>query len=238
MPKSSHALVVIPTYNERDNLKTLVPAVLAQDRRLEVLIVDDASPDGTGAMAETLRRRSKGRVHVMHRAGKLGLGTAYVQGFQWGLLRGYGTLIQMDADWSHDPQYLPRFLKALEGVDVAVGTRYLGGRISVVNWPISRLMLSSFANLYVRVITGLRLSDCTGGFKGWRRAVLEHIGLEKIHSDGYSFQVEMNYKAARLGARFAELPIIFIDRSTGSSKMSPRIIREAVWRVWAIRLGF
>ncbi len=238
MPNLSRkALVVIPTYNERGNIAGLVPQVLARDRRLEVLVVDDASPDGTGDEAERLRRRFPGRVHVLHRRGKGGLGSAYVEGFGWGLKRGYGLLLQMDADWSHDPKYLPDFLKALQTADVVVGTRYQGGRVSVVNWPLSRLFLSTGASLYVRLVTGLPLSDCTGGFKAFRRRALESIGLDKVRSDGYSFQIEMNYKAHRRGFRFAEVPIIFIDRTSGSSKMSPRIVREAIWRVWALRLG-
>jgi len=237
MIPSAKTLVVIPTYNERDNILSLVPKVLQQDKRLDVLVVDDASPDGTAQAVRDLARRHKGRVHLLERAGKQGLGTAYVAGFGWGLQKGYGAFVQMDADWSHDPQALPRFLEGLEKADVVVGTRYLGGRVSVVNWPIHRLILSSGANYYVRLVTGLKLSDSTGGFKAFRRVVLEHIGLEKIHSDGYSFQIEMNYKASRLGYRFLELPIIFIDRTSGSSKMSARIIREAVWRVWTIRLG-
>jgi dolichol-phosphate mannosyltransferase len=237
MSKEKKALVVIPTYNERANILGLIPKVLAQDARLEVLVVDDASPDGTAQAVRGLMRKSRGRVHLMSRGAKLGLGTAYVAGFRWGLDAGYGSLLQMDADWSHDPASLPQFLQALEGADVVLGSRYLHGRVSVVNWPIRRLLLSSAANLYVRWVTGLPYSDCTGGYKAFRRSVLEHIGLEKIHSDGYSFQIEMSYKAAKLGYRFQELAIIFIDRTSGSSKMSARIIREAVWRVWAMRLG-
>jgi len=237
MSKASKALVVIPTYNERSNIQSLIPKVLAQDPRLELLVVDDASPDGTAQAVRGLMRKSRGRVHLMQRSAKLGLGTAYVAGFRWGLDAGYGSLLQMDADWSHDPASLPQFLEALEGADVVLGSRYLHGRVSVVNWPLRRLVLSSAANLYVRWVTGLPYSDCTGGFKAFRREVLEHIALEKIHSDGYSFQIEMSYKAAKQGYRFKELAIIFIDRTSGSSKMSARIIREAVWRVWAMRLG-
>jgi dolichol-phosphate mannosyltransferase len=231
------ALVVIPTFNERANLPTLVPAVLAQDKRLQVLIVDDASPDGTGSLAEGLKRRFKGRVHVMHRQGKLGLGTAYVDGFQWGLQRGYEVLLQMDADFSHAPEALPGFLQGLEEADVVVGTRYQGGRVSVINWPLPRLALSMGASLYVRLVTGLPLSDCTGGFKAWKAAVLKAVDLASVRSDGYSFQIEMNYKAWKKGFRFKEEPIIFNDRTQGSSKMSGGIAREAIWRVWAFRLG-
>lgn len=232
------ALIVIPTFNERGNIASLVPAVLTQDRRIHVLIVDDASPDGTGEEAERLKRHFKGRVHVLHRQGKLGLGTAYVAGFKWGLQHKYDRLIEMDADWSHDPGAVPGFLRASEEADLVVGTRYKEGKVSVVNWPIRRLMLSMGASWYVRLITGLPLSDCTGGFKCFRAEVLKAIDLDSVKSDGYSFQIELNYKAWKKGFKLAELPIIFIDRTSGLSKMSPHIIREAVWRVWAIRLGF
>ncbi len=234
MPK---ALIVIPTYNERDNIGAIVPAALKQDSRLHVLIVDDASPDGTGKLAEALRRKYKGRVHVMHRSGKLGLGTAYVQGFQWGLEQGYELLLEMDADWSHDPGYLPQFLAAARSADVVVGTRYKDGKVSVVNWPLRRLALSMGASWYVRLVTGLPLSDCTGGFKCFHAKVLRAIGLDEVKSDGYSFQIELNYKAWKKGFKFSELPIVFNDRTSGKSKMSGRIMREAVWRVWALRLG-
>jgi dolichol-phosphate mannosyltransferase len=232
------ALVVIPTYNERQNIQALLPQVLAQDARLHVLVVDDQSPDGTAGVVRSALRRGRGRVHLMERSGKLGLGSAYVQGFQWGLARGYKYLLQMDADFSHDPQSLPVFMKALQDRDVVVGSRYLGGKVSVVNWPLRRLALSMGASWYVRSVTGLPLSDCTGGFKAWRREVLESLDLGSVRSDGYSFQVEMNYKAWRKGYRLGEIPIIFIDRTEGTSKMSKAIIREAVWRVWGLRLGF
>jgi dolichol-phosphate mannosyltransferase len=230
-------LVVIPTYNEKANLGLLLPQVLKQDRRLQVLVVDDASPDGTGRLADRLAARHRGRVHVLHRRGKQGLGSAYVQGFQWGLQRGYGALVQMDADFSHAPEALPGFIQGLGEADVVVGTRYLDGRVSVVNWPLGRLALSMGASAYVRLVTGLPLSDCTGGFKAWKAAALRLVNLDKIRSDGYSFQIEMNYKAWKRGARFKELPIIFNERVQGSSKMSPHIVREAIWRVWAIRAG-
>jgi len=233
-----HSLVVIPTYNERANISALLPLVLAQHRQLHVLVVDDGSPDGTGEAVRQIARGSKGRVHLMERGAKLGLGTAYVQGFQWGLAKGYQRLIQMDADFSHDPKSLPDFLKGLEKADVVVGSRYMGGKVSVVNWPLQRLALSMGASWYVRLITGLQLSDCTGGFKAWKAEVLKAIELDKVRSDGYSFQIEMNYKASKHGYKLAELPIIFIDRTEGSSKMSGNIVREAIWRVWALRLGF
>lgn len=232
------ALIVIPTYNERQNILALLPQVLAADPRLHVLVVDDHSPDGTGRAVRAAARRGRGRIHLMERAGKLGLGTAYVEGFQWGLARGYDYLLQMDADFSHDPDSLPAFLKALEDHDVVVGSRYLGGKVSVVNWPMRRLALSMGASWYVRTVTGLPLSDCTGGFKAWKREVLASLELDRVRSDGYSFQVEMNYKAWKKGYKLGEIPIIFIDRTEGTSKMSKAIIREAVWRVWGLRLGF
>lgn len=228
-------LVIIPTYNERENLPRLVPLVLAQDDRLDVLVIDDASPDGTGAVADELAAESR-RVHVMHRQGKLGLGTAYIAGFRWGLERGYAWLFEMDADFSHDPAHLPQLLDALQTHDVVIGSRYLEGRVTVVNWPIARLLLSYFANVYARTITGVPLWDATAGFKGFRREVLETIALDRVESEGYSFQIEMNLRIWKRGFRIKEIPIVFVDRTTGESKMSKRIIREAVWRVWKLRL--
>jgi dolichol-phosphate mannosyltransferase len=227
-------LVIIPTYNERDNLARLVPLVLAQDDRLDVLIIDDASPDGTGAIADELAAGSE-RVHVMHREGKLGLGTAYLAGFRWGLDRDYAWLFEMDADFSHDPAHLPQFLEALEEHDLVLGSRYLEGRVTVVNWPMARLLLSYFANTYARVVTGVPLWDATGGFKAFRREVLEAIPLERVESEGYSFQIEMSLRAWKKGFRIGEIPIVFVDRTLGESKMSKRIIREAVWRTWKLR---
>ena len=232
-----HSLVVIPTYNERQNISALLPLVLAQHPLLHVLVVDDGSPDGTALAVKQAAKKAKGRVHLMQRGSKQGLGTAYVQGFQWGLKQGYPRLIQMDADFSHDPKSLPDFLRGLEHADVVVGSRYMGGKVSVVNWPLRRLALSMGASWYVRLITGLKLSDCTGGYKAWKAEVLQALALEKVGSDGYSFQIEMNYKAAKCGFKLAELPIIFIDRTEGSSKMNSHIVREAIWRVWALRLG-
>ncbi|HEX2167544.1 MAG TPA: polyprenol monophosphomannose synthase [Longimicrobiales bacterium] len=227
-------LVIIPTYNERENLPRLVPLVLAQDERLDVLVIDDASPDGTGKVAEELATGSD-RVHVMHRAGKLGLGTAYLAGFRWGLDRGYTWLLEMDADFSHDPLHLPQFMAALEHYDLVLGSRYLEGRVTVVNWPIARLLLSYFANVYARIVTGVPLWDATGGFKAFRREVLEAIDLERVESEGYSFQIEMSLRSWKRGFRIGEIPIVFVDRTTGESKMSGNIIREAVWRVWKLR---
>lgn len=231
---ASRALVIIPTYNERDNITRLVPDVLAQDARLDVLIVDDASPDGTGEVADALAAADP-RVHVLHRAGKLGLGTAYLEGFAWGLGQGYGYLFEMDADFSHNPTHLPQFLDAIERYDVVLGSRYLEGRVTVVNWPITRLLLSYFANVYARRVTGLPVYDATGGYKCFRRKVLESIDLSRIESEGYAFQIEVTFRAWRRGFRLGEIPIVFVDRTAGESKMSKRIIWEAVWKVWKLR---
>lgn len=227
-------LVIIPTYNERENVPRLVPMVLEQDPRLEVLVVDDASPDSTGALADELASRNA-RVHVLHRAGKLGLGTAYLDGFRWGIERKYDWMFEMDADFSHDPAHLPQFIEALGTYDVVLGSRYLEGRVTVINWPIGRLLLSYMANVYARHVTGLPVADATGGFKAFHRRVLEAIDLRKVVSEGYAFQIEMTFRAWRGGFKIGEIPIIFVDRTLGESKMSKRIVREAVWKVWKLR---
>jgi len=227
--------VVVPTYNERDNLEHLVDAILAQNDDIHILVVDDNSPDGTGEIADRLAA-GNGRVHVMHRAGKLGLGSAYREGFRYALEHGAEYVIEMDADFSHDPVMLPVFLDKIKEYDVVVGSRYLHG-VSVVNWPIRRLILSYCANVYTRMITGMKISDCTGGFKCFRRNVLESIHLDTVKSDGYSFQIEMNYRCVEKGFRVGEIPIIFIDRHAGVSKMSKKIVREAVVMVWKLKLN-
>jgi dolichol-phosphate mannosyltransferase len=232
---AERALVIIPTYNERENLPRLVPTVLAQDPRIEILIIDDASPDGTGAVADQLAAEEP-RVHVLHREGKLGLGTAYLTGFRWALERGYTYIFEMDADFSHDPAHLPQFLDAIGTADVVLGSRYLEGRVTVVNWPITRLLLSYGANIYARIVTGLPVADATGGFKCFRREVLEAIDLDRIESEGYAFQIEITLRAWKKGFRIKEIPIVFTDRDVGESKMSRRIIWEAVWRVWKLRI--
>ncbi len=230
------ALVVMPTYNEAGNLGTIVPVVLDQDPRIDVLVVDDASPDGTGDVADGLAAEST-RVHVVHREGKQGLGSAYLRGFAWGLERGYHFLIEMDSDHSHDPKYLPALLGAVqEDLDLVIGSRYVSG-VNVINWPMSRLLLSWFANKYARVVTGLPLSDATAGFKCFRREVLEEIDFSKVGSTGYAFQIEMDFRAWKKGFRVGEVPIVFVDRTEGESKMSGAIVREAVWRVWALRFA-
>ena len=228
------ALVIIPTFNESENLPRLVPSVLSRDERLEILVVDDNSPDGTGRLAEEIAA-AEPRVHVIHRTGKLGLGTAYIAGFKWGIEHGYDILFEMDADFSHDPTHLPQFLEAVQDYDLVLGSRYLHGRVTVVNWPMGRLLLSYFANSYARWVTGLPIADATGGFKCFRRQVLEAIELDRVESNGYAFQIEMSFRAWKKGFRLGEIPIMFVDRDLGESKMSKKIVREAVWRVWRLR---
>lgn len=227
-------LVVIPTYNERANLPQIVPAALAQDPRLDVLIVDDNSPDGTGRLADEMAA-AEPRVHVLHRTAKQGLGKAYIAGFRWALARDYELILEMDADFSHDPKFIPQLLAAAQDADLVLGSRYKQG-VNVINWPISRLLLSIGANQYARAVTGLPLTDSTGGFKCFRRRVLEAIDLEHVKSNGYAFQIEMSYRAWRKGFRLVEVPIVFTDRVEGQSKMSKRIVREAIWMVWWLRL--
>ena len=231
---SERALVVVPTYNERENLPQIVPQILAIDPRLDVLVVDDGSPDGTGALADQLAATDS-RVHVLHRAAKQGLGRAYLAGFRWALEREYDLVFEMDADFSHDPKFLHDFLQSIENADLVLGSRYASG-VNVINWPMSRLLLSWFANKYVRWITRLPLTDSTGGFKCFRREVLEAIPLDQVRSNGYAFQIEMSYRAWKKGFRLAEIPIVFVDRIEGQSKMNKRIVREAVWMVWWLRL--
>ena len=230
----SRVLVVVPTYNELMNLPHVVPAILSQDPRLNILVVDDNSPDGTGALADRLAEIEP-RVHVLHRTSKDGLGKAYLAGFRWALERDYQVVFEMDADFSHDPDRLGDFLRALEDADLVLGSRYVKG-VNVINWPISRLLLSLGANLYARIVTGLPLSDATGGFKAFRREVLEAIDLDKVRSNGYAFQIEMSFIAWKKGFRLKEIPIVFTDRMEGQSKMNKRIVREAIWMVWWLRL--
>ena len=232
---AERALVIIPTYNEAMNIGSLVPQVLAQDPRLEVLIVDDNSPDGTGQMAVALAGREP-RVHVLQREGKRGLGTAYLTGFRWALDHGYDYLFEMDADFSHDPNHLKEFLTAIQDADLVLGSRYLGGRVTVVNWPMTRLLLSYAANIYARRVIGLSIWDLTGGFKCFRRQVLEAIDLSEVRSNGYAFQIEMSVRAWRKKFRLKEIPITFVDRTEGQSKMNRTIVREAIWMVPRLRL--
>ena len=228
-------IVVVPTYNEADNVGRLIPQILAQDPRLSVLVVDDSSPDGTADIIRGLPDFG-GRVQLLLRETKQGLGPAYRAGFKWILENtDHDAIFEMDADFSHDPAALPQFLREIAVSDLVVGSRYLHG-ITVVNWPLSRLILSVGANLYAKRITGLPIKDCTGGFKCFRRNVLEAMPLDRIKSDGYSFQIEMNYHVWKRGFRIKEIPIMFVDRQVGVSKMSKRIIWEATWMVWALRL--
>ena len=232
---TERALVIVPTYNELSNLGQIVPDILAQDERIEILVVDDNSPDGTGELAEELAKGNP-RIHVIHREGKQGLGTAYIAGFRWALERDYEYVFEMDADHSHDPKHLPEFLEAVQDADLVLGSRYLDGRVTVVNWPMTRLILSYSANIYARLVTGNKLCDATGGFKCFRRRVLEAIELDSVRSNGYSFQIEMSFRAKRKGFRITEIPIVFVDRTDGESKMSGAIVREAIWMVWRLRL--
>jgi dolichol-phosphate mannosyltransferase len=229
-------LVVIPTYNERENIERIVSEVLSLPHDLHVLVVDDNSPDGTGTFMEEWAARET-RVHALHRPGKLGLGGAYITGFKWALANTDARYIfEMDADFSHDPHAIPAFLELMDDADLVVGSRYVRG-ITVVNWPLSRLILSVTANVYTRVITGMPLHDATAGFKCFRREVLEALPLDRIHSDGYSFQIEMHFHVWKRGFRIVEMPIIFTDRLVGQSKMSRRIVWEAAFMVWKLRVA-
>ena len=230
-------LVIIPTYNECENIAEIVAAVLVLDERLSVLVVDDNSPDGTAALVKAIPEFGE-RVDIIERPGKMGLGSAYIRGFQWALEHPeIECVFEMDADFSHNPEDLLRLMAEVEGgLDLALGSRYLEG-VTVVNWPLRRLVLSFGANIYTRLVTGMPIRDATGGFKCFRREVLDYIPLELIRSDGYSFQIEMNYQAWRRGFRIKEIPIVFTDRRVGVSKMSKKIIFEAVWMVWRLRFS-
>ncbi len=227
-------LVIIPTYNERDNIEQIVPQVLEKHSSIDVLIVDDGSPDGTGEIADAMSEENS-RISVIHRKNKSGLGTAYVAGFKYAIEKKYDYIFEMDADFSHDPKYIPEFLNAIKETDLVIGSRYISG-VNVVNWPMSRLLLSYYANVYSRLITGLPVKDATGGFKCFRREVLEAIDLDQVQSNGYSFQIEMSFRAKRKGFGIKEIPIVFEDRRVGQSKMSKKIVREAIWMVWKLRL--
>jgi dolichol-phosphate mannosyltransferase len=233
------ALLIIPTYNERDNITRMITSVFEQqkncpDVELNILVVDDNSPDGTGAAVKALQAGGRKHVHILERAGKMGLGTAYVAGFKYGLGEGYDYIFEMDADFSHDPNEIPAFLHEIKTYDLVIGSRYITGA-NVANWPLSRLLLSYYANLYARVITGIKVRDATGGFKCFRRKVLEAIDLDDIQSNGYAFQIEMNFRAWRKGFSIKEIPIVFVDRHAGTSKMSKAIVREAIGMVWKLK---
>ncbi|MBN1163422.1 MAG: polyprenol monophosphomannose synthase [Candidatus Krumholzibacteriota bacterium] len=227
-------LVVVPTYNEKENIENIIRTVLGLAEEIDILIVDDNSPDGTGDIVEQLSRTNP-RVHAIHRPGKMGLGSAYIAGFKWALSHPETKYVfEMDADFSHDPAAIPEFLEEIKNNDLVIGSRYLNG-ITVINWPLSRLILSCGANIYTRIVTGLPLKDSTGGFKCFRREVLQRLPLDTIRSDGYSFQIEMNFFCWKKGFRIKEIPIIFTDRRVGISKMSKKIIWEAAFMVWRLR---
>lgn len=227
------ALVIIPTYNELDNIRKLVPYILEKYPELNILVVDDNSPDGTADFVKEFSEKDS-RVFLIKREKKSGLGTAYVEGFKFMLRNGYDAVIQMDADFSHDPNEIGNFLEKIKDYDLVIGSRYING-VRVINWPISRLLLSYFANIYTRVITSMPVKDATGGFKCFRREVLESINLDKIKSNGYSFQIEMNFHAWKRNFKITEIPITFVERIQGTSKMSRKIVREAVFMVWKLR---
>ncbi len=228
------ALVVIPTFNEADNIQRVIPLVLKQSEEIDVLVVDDNSPDGTALLVKEMMP-GKGRVHLIERERKMGLGTAYVAGFKFAIEHSYSFVFEMDADFSHDPAELPNFLGRTGECDLVIGSRYING-VRVLNWPIQRLLLSYFANVYTRIVTGLPLKDATGGFKCYKRAVLEAVDLDAVKSNGYAFQIEMSFRAWKKGYRLEEIPIIFLDRRSGSSKMSKNIVYEAFFLVWSLRL--
>jgi|TARA_B100000401_G_scaffold96751_1_gene62157 dolichol-phosphate mannosyltransferase len=227
-------LIISPTYNEIKNIKSLVKQVFDLDPGYHLLIVDDNSPDGTALKVKELQSTYP-NLHLEERPGKAGLGTAYLFGFKWALENNYDHIVQMDADLSHDPNDVPRLVSRLKDHDLVIGSRYVNG-VSVVNWPIRRLILSYGANMYSRFITGMPINDGTGGFKAWRGTLLNDIELKKVRSQGYSFQIEMNFRSWRLGARIKEEPIIFVDRTIGESKMSKSIMYEAIWMVWRLRI--
>jgi dolichol-phosphate mannosyltransferase len=227
------SLIIIPTFNEVENIDKLIREIKAVDSNVHILVVDDNSPDGTGQRVNKLKQEIDD-IYLIEREGKKGLGTAYVAGFKFALQNGYEYIFEMDADFSHDPKEIPNFIKAMDDADLVIGSRYIKG-VNVVNWPLSRLLLSYFANQYTRIITGLPVCDTTAGYKCIKRNVLQTIDLEAIHSGGYSFQIEMNFKAWKKGFRIKEIPIIFIDRALGKSKMSKKIVREAIWIVWKLK---
>jgi dolichol-phosphate mannosyltransferase len=229
------AIVCLPTYDERENIEPITAAILAATAEVDILVIDDSSPDGTGQLADAIAAREP-RVHVLHRRAKEGLGKAYLAGFAWALARGYLLVLEMDADFSHNPAYLPRMLDKAAEADVVLGSRNVKGG-GTVNWGVGRKVLSRGGSLYARTILGLPVRDLTGGFKCFRREVLEAIELETVECSGYAFQIELTYRAAKKGFRIAELPIIFEDRRVGHSKMSRRIVLEAIRKVWTIRLS-
>ncbi len=232
----SDSVVIIPTYNEKENIENIVRAVFGLEKKFHILVIDDGSPDGTALIVKKLQEEFPDRLYMVERQGKSGLGTAYICGFKWALERGYGYIFEMDADFSHNPADLPRLYEAcaLRGADIAVGSRYCNG-VNVVNWPLGRVLMSYFASAYVRFITGMKVRDTTAGFKCYRREVLEEINLDNIHFKGYAFQIEMKFSACRLGFKIIEVPIIFINRVLGTSKMNSSIFGEALFGVLKLK---
>jgi len=228
-------LVIVPTYNEIENLPRKIPLILEQDEHIDILVVDDASPDGTGKLGDEMAAQNP-RINILHREGKAGLGKAYLAGFAWALERDYELIFEMDADISHPPDALPSIIHAAQTHDVVVGSRYVDGRVTVSNWPMSRLLISYFGSIYARTITRMPIRDATGGFNCWHRKVLEAVHLDRVRSNGYSFQIELKYRAWRKGFSLKEVPILFTERDEGDSKMSKSIVREAIWRVWWLKI--
>lgn len=232
----SRKIVIIPTYNEKENIEKIIREILSLQDDFQILIVDDGSPDGTADIVKNLQKEFNGPLHIIERAGKQGLGTAYITGFNWSITHNYDFIFEMDADFSHNPKDLPKLYKAcLEGSDLAIGSRYCKG-ISVINWPIGRVIMSYYASTYVRTVLGMKIYDTTAGFKCYKRVVLETIDFDKIRMKGYGFQIEMKYNTFKLGFKIEEVPIIFIDRTEGTSKMSSGIFGEAFWGVLKMKL--
>lgn len=231
-------IVIIPTYNEKENIEQIIRAVLAFPQGFHILVIDDGSPDGTAAIVKSLQAEFDGRLHIIERSGKLGLGTAYITGFKWAVEKKYDYIFEMDADFSHDPNDLPRLLDACEkdGYDIAIGSRYVSG-VNVVNWPMGRVLMSYFASKYVHIVTGLPIHDTTAGFKCYRREVLETMELDKIHFKGYAFQIEMKFTAYKCGFKICEVPVIFVNRRLGTSKMSGGIFSEAFFGVIRLKIS-
>lgn len=235
MVDPSKAIIVVPTYNEYENVERLTGEIHRFQPQVNILFVDDSSPDGTSDLIKKIQRENS-NIYLLERQGKMGLGSAYIAGFKFALEKGFEYIFEMDADFSHDPKEIPNFLEAIELNDLVLGSRYIKG-VNVVNWPLKRLLLSYFANMYTRIITGISVRDSTGGFKCFRRQVLEDIDLNNIKSNGYAFQIEINFKAWKKGFRLKEIPIIFIDRVFGQSKLSKKIMWEAIFLVWKLRFN-
>lgn len=228
-------IVIIPTYNEKENIENIIRKVFSLDGGFDILIIDDGSPDGTAAIVKRLQQEFQERLHMIERPGKLGLGTAYITGFKWSIDKGYDYTFEMDADFSHNPEDLPRLYQACkDGADLAIGSRYCDG-ISVINWPIGRIIMSYYASVYVRTVLGMKVYDCTAGFKCYSNKVLRTIDLDKVEMKGYGFQIEMKYTTHKLGFKITEVPIIFVNRKAGTSKMSGGIFGEAFWGVLKLR---